>query len=103
MSDKPTARIPAIRLLAQGIRSRLEAGLPFREEERSFLAQQQVHNPTAPDMWPRPAAVTEDVGVGATGLFQGVGQDRQAVEGSLVVDRLGQPGNRAVIPGQPRW
>jgi hypothetical protein len=47
--------------------------------------------------------VTEDVGVGAAGLYQGVGEDGQAVEGPLVVDGLGQPGNRAVIPGQPGW
>src|SRR5262249_4793655 len=54
-------------------------------------------------MLTRLTAVAEDVGVGAAGLLQGVGQDGQAVAGSPVVDGLGQPGNRAVIPGQPRW
>jgi hypothetical protein len=43
--------------------------------------------------------VLQDVGVGAAGIFQCVGQDRQAVEGAVVVDCLGQLDDGAGIPG----
>jgi hypothetical protein len=39
-------------------------------------------------MLPRLAAVLQDVGVGAAGVFQGVGEDGQAVEGPFIVDGL---------------
>src|SRR5262245_19889848 len=45
---------------------------------RSPLAQDQVERPAAPDVRPRPAQVRQELGVGAAGLLQGVGQDRQA-------------------------
>src|SRR5206468_720635 len=48
---------------------------------RSFLAEQQVHDPAAADVRAWAVQVAQDVGVGAAGVFQGVGQDRQAVEG----------------------
>jgi hypothetical protein len=34
--------------------------------------------------------VGQDFGVRTASFFQGIGQDRQAVEGSVVVDALGQ-------------
>ncbi len=47
--------------------------------------------------------MVKDVPVVAAGFFQGVGQNRQAVEGAVVVDGLGQLGeSRAVVPTQPR-
>lgn len=47
------------------------------------------------------AAVAEDVLVRAAGFFQGVGQHRQAVEGSLLVDGLSELRDGAVTPRQP--
>src|SRR5262249_40658641 len=54
----------------------------------SFLSDQQIHDPTAPHMLPWLAAVGEDVEVVAPGLFEGVGQDRQAVKGPFLVDAV---------------
>src|SRR5262249_48098615 len=50
----------------------------------SLLAQDQVHHPAAADVWPWTPAVGEDVGVAAAGVFQGIGEDWQAVECSLI-------------------
>ena len=36
----------------------------------------------------------EDVGVGAAGLFEGVGEDGKAVEGAVGVERLNQVADR---------
>src|SRR5262249_44975817 len=52
-------------------------------------------------MLPRLAAVVEDVGVRAAGFFKSICQDRHPAEGPLLVDGLGDPTNRAVIPGKP--
>ena len=41
---------------------------------RLLPPQDQVHRPAAADVRPRPAQVPEEVGAGATGVFQGVGQ-----------------------------
>jgi S1-C subfamily serine protease len=49
------------------------------------------------------AAVAQDVGVVAAGVFEGVGEDRQAVECPFVVDRPCDLDHRAVIPIQPSW
>jgi hypothetical protein len=69
-----------------------------RELERPFshhastLAQNQIDDPAAADVRPFAAAVGEDFGVVATGVFQRVGEDREAVEGTVVVDCLGDAG-----------
>src|SRR3954453_17546304 len=68
----------------------------------SRLAEQQVDGPAAADVRAGAAAVTQQVGVGAAGLFEGVGEDRQVVEGAVVVDLPGDRGYGAVVPGQPR-
>src|SRR5262249_31616754 len=52
-------------------------------------------------MLPRPPAVVEDGLVGAAGILQGIGQDRHPVEGTVVVNGLGNLGDRAVVPGEP--
>jgi hypothetical protein len=49
----------------------------FRGDERLPLAQDQVHDPAAPDVLSLLPAVTEDVGVGATRFFQCVGKERR--------------------------
>jgi hypothetical protein len=46
--------------------------------------------------------VGEDVGVGAAGVFEGVGQDAQVLEGPLVVDAAGDGRDGAGVPLQPR-
>ena len=43
----------------------------------------------------------EDVRVGAAGVFEGVGQDRQVVEGAIVVDAAGDGRDGGVVPGEP--
>ena len=52
--------------------------------------QQQIDDPTTAHVLAGLAAVIQNVGVGAAGFFEGVGQNGQAVEGAIVVDRLGQ-------------
>jgi hypothetical protein len=47
------------------------------------------------------AAVAQDVGVFATSFFQSVGKHGQAVERTLVVNGLGHPSKRPILPGQP--
>jgi hypothetical protein len=44
------------------------------------------------------AEVIEDSLLGASGLLQGVGQDRQALEDLFIVDGLGQLWDFAVLP-----
>src|SRR5436309_412471 len=80
---------PKVRnVLAQGLRPWAKLCRRFAAENcpTSRLAQQQVHDPAAADVCARLAAVGEDGGVGAAGVFEGVGQDRQVVEGAVVVD-----------------
>ncbi len=36
-------------------------------------------------------------------FLKGVGQDRHPIEGSLLIDRLGQFDHDSVTPGQPGW
>ena len=68
----------------------------------SAFSQQQIDDPAAADVFAVVAAVREDVGVGAAGVFEGVGQQRQAVEGAGVVNRLRHLADRAIVPGEPR-
>src|SRR6516165_7131692 len=46
----------------------------------STLLQHQIHRPAPPHMRPRPAQVAEQIGVGAAGVLQGVGEQARAVE-----------------------
>ena len=50
-------------------------------------------------MFPTAAAMSQNVGIGAAGIFQGIGQDRQAVEGAVGVYGLGETGDGAREPG----
>src|SRR5262245_16121858 len=75
--------------------------MSFREVERLLLAQKKVYNPASTDVIPWLAAVTEDVGVGATCFLQGISQDGQAIEGSLIVNGLGKSWDGATVPRQP--
>ncbi len=53
-----------------------------------LFVQQQIDDPAAADVLAGLAAVIQNAGVGAAGFFQRVGQDRQAFEGAVVVDRF---------------
>src|SRR5438132_1130557 len=57
---------------------------------RLLLVEKQVHHPAATNMLARLPAMVQDVGVGAAGIFEGVAQDWHAVEGFVLVDRLGK-------------
>ena len=46
------------------------------------------------------AAVGQEVGVGTAGVFEGVGQGGQAVEGTVGVEGPGEAGDGAVVPGE---
>jgi hypothetical protein len=48
-------------------------------------------------------AVVEDVQVCTARIFQRIRQDRQVIEGLLVVYCLAKCRHRATIPRQPRW
>ena len=72
-----------------------------RPSPASFFPKQQIQEPTTADVFAAAAAVAEDGGVGAAGVFEGVGEERQAVEGAGVVDGLGHLADRAVVPGEP--
>src|SRR5205823_743354 len=63
--------------------------------------QDQVERPAAADVVGGGAAVVEQLRLGAAGVFEGVGEDGQALEGRLVVQRAGQADDQAVVPGQP--
>src|SRR5947209_3047585 len=41
----------------------------------SLFRQQQIDRPTSPNVRPWPAQVFEDRGIGAAGVFKGVGED----------------------------
>src|SRR4051812_29371463 len=64
--------------------------MSFRGGRRSLLAQKEVHDPTSTDMLTRLTAVAKHVGVSASRIFEGVSQDREAVEGTVIVNSLGQ-------------
>ena len=53
-------------------------------------AENEVEYEAAADVRARAAQVTEDGGSGASGFFQGVGQDREPVESFLCIDPLCQ-------------
>src|SRR5262245_58630925 len=55
-----------------------------------LLPEQQIHHPAAADVWTGAAAMGEDVGVLAAGVLKGVGEDRQAVKGTVVVSPPGE-------------
>ena len=64
-----------------------------------LLAKKQIHDPAPSDVLARLPAVVQDVGVVAAGVFEGVGEDGQAIEGTFVVDGLSQGGD---VAGEPR-
>src|SRR5579884_1171214 len=66
----------------------------------SVLAEKQIYHLAASDVFTRLAAVAEDVGVGAAGLFEGVGGDWKVMELAFVTD---DPCQFAVGSLVPAW
>jgi hypothetical protein len=50
-------------------------------------------------MLARLPAVVQDIGIVAAGVFESVSKDGEAVEGSVIVDGLGQGGDVRRSPG----
>ena len=62
-------------------------GYPERDHLAPLhLPEDEVDDPAPPDVRPRPAAVGEYLRVVAPRVLEGVGEDREAVEGALVVN-----------------
>ena len=70
----------------------------IRAGRTSFLPQHQIHHPAATHMRAVAAAVGEDLGIGAAGFFEGIGEDGEAVEGAVGVDALGDLGDGGLVP-----
>ncbi len=64
------------------------------------LPQYQIHDPAPADVRAVAAAVGQDVFVLASRVLEGVGQDRQSVEGTLLVDALGEQSDGGCEPGR---
>jgi hypothetical protein len=78
---------------------RVNASQPrFFRHERSLLSKHQIHNPAPTNMVTTLTAMRQDVRVVAPGVFEGVSDDGEAVEGSIVVDGLGQSDDDAGKP-----
>src|ERR1700677_461571 len=56
----------------------------------SLLPQDQIHYPAASNMQPWPPAMGQDFRVGAASIFQNVSQHRETVEGTVIVNSLGE-------------
>jgi hypothetical protein len=55
----------------------------------SLLPQHQIHHPGAADVRSRPAAMAHDVRVATARFRKDVGQFRQPLEGTVIVDGMG--------------
>ena len=65
-----------------------------------MAAQHPIHGPAAARVRPRPAAVVEDVGVVAAGVFEGIGEDGQVLEPPFVLEGLRDPSAAIIFPLQ---
>src|SRR4051794_13148993 len=65
----------------------------------STPAGQQVEQPATANVWPWPSAVVQDAGVVAARVLQGVGQDGQVVEATVLVDGIGEGRDGGRPPG----
>jgi hypothetical protein len=66
---------------------------------RSDRSDQPIYNPAAPSMRFWSSAVGENCLIRASSFFQRIGQNREEVESTLPIDRLGQSHNRWCCPG----
>src|SRR5262249_22305453 len=66
---------------------------------RSVLPEDEVQHPAAADVFPRLAAMVEDVSVRAARFFEGVREDGEVREAALGIDRPGEVQDGPVLPG----
>jgi hypothetical protein len=64
-------------------------------------AEEHVQQPTTARVLSLLAAVVEKDGKTAAGVLESVCQEGQAVKGPVLIDRSGEGGNRAGVPGHP--
>src|SRR5262249_31740198 len=84
---------PPLYARPQPRRNRDGKGIDGTASSRSLcspLAEDQIDHPAATNMRAWVAAVVEDFPARTPSLLQGVGQDRELVEGPVVVDGLGE-------------
>ena len=75
--------------------------MSFREG--SLLPQEEVDQPTTPNVFTRLAAMIEDVAVVAAYFFQGVGKDGHVIGSFFVVNGLSDAAHYSIVPGEPSW
>jgi len=73
----------------------------FHDESPAYFCKANGHDPTTKNMSTPLAAVAKNLLVCATSFFESIGEDRQVVEGSVVVNSLRQPNHSAAVPRQP--
>src|SRR5262249_52795983 len=83
----PATRIPDSFTSPTRSTAPMAGSTPPQPTDTSFLAQYEIERPTSPDVRPRRAQMREDFGVGAIGLFEGIGENGEVVEGPLRIDR----------------
>jgi hypothetical protein len=69
----------------------------------SSTIQKQIDDPATSHMGSRLAAVVEDVRIAAAGIFKGIGENGQALEGSFVVHASSQLHDHSGVARQPGW
>src|SRR5262249_52481409 len=89
----------------------LQSVMPDRSRSSAYLSpliEQEIDKPAAANMGTGTAAMAQDVGIGAAGIFEGVGKDGKARcikrplrQSAFVVDCLCQTWNDSVLPGLP--
>ena len=65
----------------------------------SAFCEYEVYYPATPNMRPFGSAVVQDVFVVAAGILKGIGEDWEAVKGTVDVDAFGEAENSG---GEPR-
>src|SRR5207249_2362052 len=80
-----------------------------RNRSASFFSENRIHDPTAANVWPVAATVTQQISVRATGFFEGVGQDgetggvqQSGRHDAFVVRGLGELDEGRILPRQQR-
>src|SRR5262249_26467670 len=73
----------------------------FERAIASWVAERVLDRPAAANVAPRFATMAQHLDIGATGVFERVGQDRQLLEGALGEDGLRQSRHGPIVPGEP--
>jgi hypothetical protein len=74
---------------------------PHPEHKPSFFLEQKINDPASSHMLARLTAMIQNVSVGAARFFKSIRQYRHTVKGTLIVDGLGDPLHRAIVPHEP--